>query len=151
MGSGATVEAVTLGLRIIDQKQHPIQLGLIPVLIKNKGDLMLSAAATYADKLSEEGDTEIFLYRVNVENKRDSTKIQTYSKLQIVEGRIIDYSELEILSKGPKSIGIKLSSLDYETDYVIGLQPVAKDGRKGLVYLSKSFRFTSLPNATVEN
>jgi hypothetical protein len=146
MGSGATVEDVTLGLRIIDRQKQPI-LTLMPVLTRNKGDLMLRASATYADELSEEGDTEIILYRVNAANKTESTKIQSYSNLQIAEGRILDYTELVILSKASNSIGFKLSSLEQATDYVIGLQPVAKDGRKGLVYLSRSFRFTSLPNA----
>ncbi|MFA9196329.1 MAG: hypothetical protein ACEQSM_01815 [Aliarcobacter sp.] len=134
------VNVATLGLRISEEGQSPILLSLMPVLIKKNSDLMLGAKATYADETSKEGDTKIFLYCVNDAYKTENTKINDYPELKIEKGR--DYYNLKLLSEAPNSSGIMLTSLDYGKDYVVGLQPVAKDGRKGLVYLSKSFRFT---------
>jgi hypothetical protein len=137
------VNVATLGLRISEKVQSPIRLSLMPVLIKKNSDLMLGAKATYADELSKEGNTKIFLYCVNDAYKKENTKINDYPELKIEKGR--DYYNLELLSEASNSNGIMLTALDYEVDYVIGLQPVANDGRKGLLYLSKAFRFTRQP------
>jgi hypothetical protein len=112
----------------------------MPVLIKKDGDQMLSAAATYTDELSEEGDTKLFLYYNNAAYKKDKDRIHDLSEEQITVEVIAEISQLEILSTALNKDGIKLSSLSLEEDYVIGLQPVAKDGRKGLIYLSRSFK-----------
>jgi hypothetical protein len=55
-----------------------------------------------------------------------------------------DYYELELLAEASAKVGLNPPLANSEEKYVIGYQPIAKDGRKGLVYLSRPFRLSGV-------
>jgi hypothetical protein len=125
---GVKIKDAGTGLAIIQKGQNPNQLNPTPVLRKNNDNMMLYGMAEYADQLSEEGDSRIFLYSVADTNKKG----QNESKQ--------DYYELELLAEVSAKVGLNPPLANNGVEYVIGYQPVAKDGRKGLIYLSRSFK-----------
>ena len=120
------------GLAIIQKGQNPTQFNPTPVLRKNNDNMMLYGMAEYADQLSEEGDSKISLYSVANTNKKGMNE------------RKQDYYELELLAEASAKVGLNPPLANSEEEYVIGYQPIAKDGRKGLVYLSRPFRLSGV-------
>jgi hypothetical protein len=127
------------GLAIIQKGQNPTQLNPTPVLGKNNDNMMLYGLAEYADQLSEEGDSKISLYSVTDTNKKGMNE-----RKQDLNERKQDYYELELLAEASAKVGLNPPTANSEEEYVIGYQPIAKDGRKGLVYLSRPFRLSGV-------
>jgi len=132
INAGVKIKDAGTGLAIIQKGQNPNQLNPTPVLRKNNDNMTLYGIAEYADKLSEEGDSRIFLYSVADTNKKGMNESKQ------------DYYELELLAEASAKVGVNPPLANNEVEYVIGYQPVAKDGRKGLVYLSRPFRLSGV-------
>jgi len=132
INAGVKIKDAGTGLAIIQKGQNPNQLNPTPLLRKNNDNMMLYGIAEYADKLSEEGDSRIFLYSVAATNKKRTNESKQ------------DYYELELLAEASAKVGLNPPLANNEVEYVIGYQPVAKDGRTGLVYLSRPFRLSGV-------
>jgi hypothetical protein len=132
INAGVKIKDAGTGLAIIQKRQNPNQLNPTPLLRKNNDNMMLYGIAEYADKLSEEGDSRIFLYSIADANRKGLNESKQ------------DYYELELLAEASANVGLTPPLANNEVEYVIGYQPVAKDGRKGLVYLSRPFRLSGV-------
>lgn len=130
--SSVKIKDAGTGMAIIQKGQNPTQFNPTPVLRKNNDNMMLYGMAEYADQLSEEGDSKISLYSVADTNKKGMNE------------RKQDYYELELLAEASAKVGLNPPLANSEEEYVIGYQPIAKDGRKGLVYLSRPFRLSGV-------
>lgn len=128
MDVGTKVKDTGTGLTITQQNQSSISLNPMPVLIQNSDGMRLYGKAVYEDQLSEDGDSKISLYSVADTNKKGMNE------------RKQDYYELELLAEASAKVGLNPPLANSEEEYVIGYQPIAKDGRKGLIYLSRQFR-----------
>ena len=146
INSSVKIKDAGTGLAIIQKGQNPTQLNPKPVLRKNNDNMMLYGMAEYADQLSEEGDSKISLYSVTDTNKKEMNerKQDLNERKQDLNERKQDYYELELLAEASAKVGLNPPLANNEVEYVIGYQPVAKDGRKGLVYLSRPFRLSGV-------
>lgn len=128
---GEKIRNIEIGLQIVSRGQPMDALNPQPFVIRDNDKTIIYGKVRYLDYLSKEGESKIYLYCVEDTNEQEKNTTSNYSKL-------------EFLGEDLQKNGIKMNIIKNNRKYVIGYQPVAEDGRKGLVYLSRPFRLDEI-------